>query len=140
MQPVKIVLDTNVYVMSFAKHGSFLDELIRNAVELQKITLYSSPEILHELEQTLEHKLGFDRSFVVDVLKDCRDSAKIVHPTQRISVVRDPDDNKILECAVEAGAAVIVSADKDLLSLKRYQTVQIIHPANLKYWLQPKKL
>jgi predicted nucleic acid-binding protein len=51
-------------------------------------------------------------------------------------VKNDPDDNTILECAVEVQADIIVSADKDLLKLKRYENTQIQHPTNLKYILR----
>ncbi|MDD7326450.1 MAG: putative toxin-antitoxin system toxin component, PIN family [Lachnospiraceae bacterium] len=39
---------------------------------------------------------------------------------------RDPDDNKFLECAVDAKAIYIVSGDKDLLTLEKYDNVEII--------------
>jgi predicted nucleic acid-binding protein len=40
----------------------------------------------------------------------------------------------ILESAVEAGAAHIITFDKDLLSLKNYQDINIAHPSMVKYW------
>ena len=48
-------------------------------------------------------------------------------------VVRDPDDNKVLECAFEARADLIITADKDLLALKEFNSIKIIHPSSLKY-------
>jgi predicted nucleic acid-binding protein len=44
-------------------------------------------------------------------------------------VQRDPSDNKFLECAVAGKARVIISGDKDLLSLGRYRQVRIQTPA-----------
>lgn len=43
-------------------------------------------------------------------------------------VCRDPSDDMVVECAVEAGAEVIVSGDNDLLSLKRYKSIRIVTP------------
>ena len=45
---------------------------------------------------------------------------------QQIDICRDPDDNKFLECAVDAKAIYIVSGDKDLLTLEKYANVEII--------------
>jgi uncharacterized protein len=55
-------------------------------------------------------------------------------PKRKLDVVKeDPDDNIILECALEAHADIIVSADRDLLRLKQFEGIQIHHPSNLKY-------
>jgi predicted nucleic acid-binding protein len=43
----------------------------------------------------------------------------------------------ILECAVEANAHLIITFDKDLLSLKTYENIQIAHPRMVQYWFQP---
>jgi predicted nucleic acid-binding protein len=40
----------------------------------------------------------------------------------------NPDDNKILECAVACGASYIVSGDRHLLELKEYGKIKIITP------------
>jgi predicted nucleic acid-binding protein len=42
---------------------------------------------------------------------------------------RDPDDNKYLELAEAAGAAVLVSSDNDLLVLHPWRGVRILRPA-----------
>jgi putative PIN family toxin of toxin-antitoxin system len=55
----------------------------------------------------------------------------ICEPCERIKeedVVRDPDDNMFIHCALESGVKVIVSGDKDLLTLRNYQDIQIYSP------------
>jgi predicted nucleic acid-binding protein len=42
----------------------------------------------------------------------------------------DPDDNRILECALEAGADLIISGDHHLLELKQIQKVKILSPSD----------
>jgi len=55
--------------------------------------------------------------------------SQIVEPKKKISVVKDdPDDNKIIECAIEAKADYIISQDKHLLKLKSYKNIKIITP------------
>jgi predicted nucleic acid-binding protein len=43
-------------------------------------------------------------------------------------VPRDPDDDKIVACAVAAGVDYLVTRDRDLLSLGTYVGVAIIAP------------
>jgi predicted nucleic acid-binding protein len=48
-----------------------------------------------------------------------------------LSVVeRDKSDDRILECALEAKADYIISGDSHLLSLKEYQGIRILSPAD----------
>jgi putative PIN family toxin of toxin-antitoxin system len=46
-----------------------------------------------------------------------------------VHLFRDPDDNKILECAERARADLIVTGDKDLLSLRTHGQTRIVTPA-----------
>jgi predicted nucleic acid-binding protein len=41
----------------------------------------------------------------------------------------DPDDDRIPECAVTAGADFIITGDKDLLRLKSYDSISIVTPS-----------
>ena len=57
-------------------------------------------------------------------------------PPGPVIVSNDPSDDKFIRCASAAGAGVIVSGDRHLLSLKEHQGIQILTPtqflANLK--------
>ncbi|OGW19640.1 MAG: putative toxin-antitoxin system toxin component, PIN family, partial [Nitrospirae bacterium GWC2_46_6] len=44
-------------------------------------------------------------------------NAKIVFPRTRLKLCRDAKDNMVLECCLEANAAVLITGDKDLLDL-----------------------
>jgi putative PIN family toxin of toxin-antitoxin system len=52
-----------------------------------------------------------------------------VTPTERITVCRDPQDDKFLEVAVAGEADVIVSGDQDLLTLHPFVGIPILPPA-----------
>ena len=58
------------------------------------------------------------------------DTNVIVSETRLVSpALRDPKDNPILACAVEGGADYIVTGDRDLLVLERFQGIPIVSPA-----------
>jgi predicted nucleic acid-binding protein len=44
------------------------------------------------------------------------------------AVEDDPDDDRILECAVEAQAQIVVSGDHHLLALQEYKSILIVTP------------
>ena len=51
---------------------------------------------------------------------------ELIEPTSEIEVCRDPDDDKFISCAVDGKAIVIVSGDKDLLVIGKYEDVVIM--------------
>ena len=58
-------------------------------------------------------------------------------PFETLNVIHwDPPDNRILECAVEAGSEFIVSEDKDLLRLKEHGNARLISVADMLEILQ----
>ena len=53
----------------------------------------------------------------------------IIEPTQKLDIVKeDPDDNIILECALEGNVDYIISQDNHLLKLKEFKGIKIINP------------
>jgi len=53
-----------------------------------------------------------------------------VVPTQKLDVVKaDPDDNKIVECVVEAASEYLVTGDKGILKLGTNGAIQVVTPA-----------
>ena len=131
---LKIVPDTGFYIAAALKNGYARTYLVGRGTKFLTYELFSSESILLELQVKLESdKFGFDRVQTVNTLNQIRNVATIVHPRLKITFVRDPNDDKILECAVEAKADVVVSFDKDLLALKEYNEIKIIPPSTLQY-------
>jgi len=53
-----------------------------------------------------------------------------VEPEVALEVVEDdPDDNRVLECAIAAKANYIISGDKHLLDLGEYRGIEVLPPA-----------
>jgi putative PIN family toxin of toxin-antitoxin system len=56
--------------------------------------------------------------------------AEVIKPRRRLRVIeRDPSDDKFVECAVTGKARVIISGDKDLLTIGTYRKILIRSPA-----------
>ncbi len=55
--------------------------------------------------------------------------SEIINPEIKVDVIKsDPDDNKILECAIACRASYIISGDSHLLELREYGSIKIINP------------
>ena len=131
---LRIVPDAGFYIAAALKDGFARNYLVGKGSKLFAYELFTSEAILLEVQAKLEDKFGFERQEVVRVIQDIRRVATVVHPRQKLTIVRDPDDNKILECAVEAEAHIVAAFDKDLLDLKEYEGIKIAHPSMLRYW------
>lgn len=132
---LKIVFDTNIYISAFLKSG-FSREIFHLAL-LGKIDLFISSDIISELQKKLKNKFKIKEYDLQLFLGSVSQVAKKVHIIQKISFVKkDPTDNIILECALASKANLIISLDRHLLSLKKYQKIGIIHPKTL-VWIIP---
>jgi len=133
---LRIVPDTGFYIAAALKDGFARSYLVGKGSKLFGYELLTSEAILLEVQNKLEDKFGFEREEVVKVIQDIRRVVTVVYPRQKLTVVRDADDNKILECAVEAEAHVVAAFDKDLLDLKEYVGIKMVHPSMLSYWFR----
>lgn len=134
MKPIRLVLDTNVYISAALNPDSLLYRLIEDSRSQNLAEYYTSPEIIAELQDKLENKFHFKRKTVVGWVNQLEQSVNVIRPQKKLNVIKnDSDDDKILECAVECQADLIISADKHLVSMKIYDNTKIMHPSSLKY-------
>lgn len=126
------MFDTNVYISAFVAPAGKSDIAFRLALR-GVFELVTSPWILAETEEKLLSKFGYSLEDVADVVREIGKAATLVEPQMRLSVLDDEPDNRILECAVDSGAAAIVTGDKDLLALKNYEGIGIMTVAELLY-------
>ena len=129
---MRLVFDTNVYVSAFVVPGS-KSELALALAARGLFELVVSPDILAELREKLVAKFGYSRTQTEKVGIAISEIAAVAEPGARLSVLADEPDNRILECAVEAGAAAIVTGDKELLALKSYEGIGVMTVAELLY-------
>ena len=74
---------------------------------------------------------------IEEVVERIERLSTVVHIRKKVrGVSSDPDDEKFLECAVNAEADYLISGDKHLLKLKKYQGIQILSPATFVIFLK----
>ena len=57
--------------------------------------------------------------------------SKIVDPKERFNVIEeDPEDNVIIDCAVEGKIDYIITKDKHLLNLNEFRGIKIVTPSD----------
>ena len=123
----RIVADTNVYIsaLNFAGIADQVLTLGRAGV----IDVFISQPILEEIAGVLLRKFHWTVPRVREATRAICNFAVLVIPGESVNAVHeDEPDNRILECAVAAGADVIVTGDQHLLKLKRFQNIMIVTP------------
>jgi putative PIN family toxin of toxin-antitoxin system len=89
-------------------------------------------EIVDELIRVLEKKFKLHPELTRDYVLRLNELSDIVTPRKLFGTpVRDREDAKIIECAHSGHSDYIVSGDRDLLPLKRYQQTEIVSPSRL---------
>ena len=127
---MRVVLDTNAVISAllFSGASSKLVSLWQEGL----ITPLLSRAILDEYLRVLSYrKFELSEKEINELIQEeILPYAEVVKPKSRLRVIRrDPSDNKFLECAVAGKAGVIISGDKDLLSLGQYRKIRIQSPA-----------
>ncbi len=124
---MRIVVDTNVIVSALVFGG--LPRRVFEAVEGGLCEFYYSAEIERETRRVLHDKFEWAEERLNRYLTVLWGLGERVMPQGRVNAVReDPDDNRILECALAARADVIISGDGHLLRLTAYEGIAILTP------------
>jgi len=126
---VRIVCDTNVLVSGILFGGHARQILL--LASRGKITNFISDDILHEAKKVLlRPKFKLSPQQVIGIIALFRDTFELVYPAQKHKVIQsDPDDDRILDAAVEAQVEIIVSGDKHLRSLGLWRGIRMFSPA-----------
>jgi uncharacterized protein len=125
-----VVFDCSTVVGAALKPSSTPMRALLAAVE--HATLALSTAVHDEIRQVLRRP-KFAATFMPErqaaILEILTTGAVWVEPDVSVTDCVDPNDNKYLELALAAGAAVIVSSDNHLLSLDPWRGARILRPA-----------
>ncbi len=125
---MKIVIDTNVFI-SAVFFGGLPLKVLQTVIAKQN-EAYISPEIWDEYNDVIErmtkkYPSRLKKHLIDEVFK----LFKVIIPSSKISICRDPDDDKFISCALDAECMYIVSGDDDLISLGKVDDITICTPA-----------
>ena len=124
---MRLVLDTNVYISAILFDG--LPELPVRLARANRITLLISEPIIAELIGVLRSKFAWTEQQLGDVEKELRTLASVIRTKSEMTVVSDDDaDNRVLECAVDGRADLIISGDRHLVKLGSFAGMRILSP------------
>lgn len=127
----RFVFDTNVIVSALLFNDSVPGQAFLRA--LDEGTVLISESLVRELSHVLSRE-RFDRyisreerdEFVDALMRE----SELVEIVDSVAVCRDPEDNRVLELAVNGNANLIITGDTDLLVLNPFGDVRIVTPAD----------
>ena len=121
---MRIVIDTNVLVSAVL--GGASSEVL-DLLKSNQFSLIASIEILNEYSDVLNRpKFNLPRKVVDDIMLYLYQISIFVIPDEAVDIITDESDNRFLEAATAGKADFIVSGDRHLLGLVRYEETEII--------------
>jgi len=126
----KVILDTNILVSYLiSERLGFIDILLSES----RISLVLSNELLEEfIEVTRRPKFlrYFSDEDLLELLELLELNSILINPETKVNLCRDPNDDFLLNLALDAEADYLVTGDSDLLDLKSIGECKIISLAD----------
>ena len=122
---MKAVFDTNIFVSALAIRGGQAERAIDLVIDA-RVNLCISKQIIHEVLGVLAQKFSKGPEELSRTAVFLSELGALIVPREKLTVLDDEPDNRILECAVTGHADVIVTGDRAMLTLKKYQEIRII--------------
>lgn len=129
MQKIRIIIDTNVLVSRAIKAGPTITRVVSLTEQIGQ--LLTSQEVFDELRNVMMrfvNKRYVSLEEAAILLADYSDAAQWIPILERITLCRDPQDNKFLALAANGKADVLVTGDDDLLMHHPFRGTQILSP------------
>ena len=124
---MRVVFDTNVFISAFATEG--VCSVLLKRARLKEFELFVCSVVINEVKSVLKQKFKVEEEIIREVVELIKESSEPVSIVEKVEgVCRDGDDDLILSCAVSACADYLVSGDKDLLEVKKYENIKIVSP------------
>lgn len=123
---MRVFLDANVVVSAFATRGLCAD-VMRDV--LAHHLLVASADLFREVEKALREKLRVPEDVAGDAVGLLREFAVLVEPAGEVDLpISDPADRSLIAAALEGGADLFVTGDRELLALGRAGGTAILAP------------
>jgi uncharacterized protein len=128
---IRVVLDTNVVVSAVLRPGRNPSSILQLCLGDPGFQLAASEELLNECEEVLRRpRFGFSVELVDRLMSVLREQTVVVSPAHSLDhLVRDRSDAKVIECAIESGAQLLVTGNRKLFIVDRHGPTRIVTPA-----------
>lgn len=122
----RAVLDTNILISAILFKG-IPGRLLELAIA-GSFRVVTSPTLLDELDEKLRGKFQLPSADADQVRSDLEELCDVVSTIPHLAILKDdPDDDRVLECAVAGRAEIIISGDRHLLKLGSYDGIAILN-------------
>jgi uncharacterized protein len=129
---MRVTVDNNVVISAFLWGGN--PRRVLNAARSGTIDIFTSAELLAELSNVLSRR-QFEKPLIAvntssDTILDQYQAIAHIAIAEDIETVilRDPDDDAVLACAISSNSDFVVTGDEDLLDVKEYRSIPILTP------------
>ncbi|SKB57887.1 hypothetical protein SAMN05660477_00009 [Soonwooa buanensis] len=122
----RIILDTNLWIsFLISKNYSQLDEIIFE----RKCILIFSEELLNEFLEVIKRpklRRFFSQEDTENLIETIEEYAEFITVTSKVEVCRDEKDNFLLSLSKDSNANFLITGDKDLLVLEKFEQTNIV--------------
>ena len=126
-----VILDTNVLVSALIQK-SFPHYIVFDYVLDERVKLYLSNELMNEYRDVLSRPkfaqiIDFSSNAEI-VLSRFEKIATFYEPKNRLDIIKDKSDNKLLELADESNADFLITGNSVDFTMTKYKETQIVSP------------
>ncbi len=121
---MKILIDTNILISALF-FGKFPKEFLNDVLD-ENFEICINDKIFSEYEKTIGRKIAKKKILDEVLYERFLEKANFFESVSDLKICRDPDDDKFINCAIDAKAIYIVSGDNDLLDIKNFAGIEIV--------------
>ena len=128
---MKVTADTNFLISATQWNYSVAHKLLKKLI-LSDAGIFTTRDILDETAEVLERDFEYSKNEAKNITEKILLFAKLIWPKQKVEIIKDdPDNNKVIECAIESSSDYIVTYYRHLLKLKEYEGIKIVKPEEI---------
>ena len=130
---MRITLDTNILVSAFISKEGQPAKILDLALTFQEIRLVLSEAILREfrevmLREEVRERFGYSARDIESFVQHLRGVSNMVAVKSRFKVVKDdPNDDMVVNTAIDGKAEWIVSGDAHLWKMRAIRGIRIVN-------------
>lgn len=131
---MRVTLDTNVLVSAFISKRGYSADILDLITIFEEIYLVLSDEILEEFREVMNReevrvRFAYTQADITKFEEAIRAVAEVATIRSNYRVVdEDPDDDMVINTALDGHADYIVSGNRHLKKLRRFRGIRIVSP------------